>query len=139
MQQLSSNTSTSLNTASSILPTNANETVTSNEADQLETPLLHGGDSNRPIHPVISNIPGTPVETPRPQLGEDTSAGNSRVWNDFKLVGDNIDKNYHQSFHCIDKKTTSIHYFHYYIVSERIDLSGVQKLYLLNRLMQQSL
>jgi len=71
---------------------------------------------------VISNV--TPVKTSRPQFEEDTSAGSSRVRNGFKLVGDNIDKNYRRSFHHIDKNTTSIHYFHHYAVRDRIDLSG---------------
>jgi len=113
-QQVSSNASNSLDAASSMPPfsvNNANETVTSTEADQLERPILHGGESNQLIHPVISNVPVTPVETSRPQLREDTSAGSSRVWNGFKLVEDNIDKNYRRSFHHIDKNTTSIHYF----------------------------
>ena len=49
---------------------------------------------------------------------------NSTMWNGFKLVGDNIDKNYRPSFHRLDKKTTSIHYFHFYAVQDRIDLSS---------------
>lgn len=46
------------------------------------------------------------------------------IWNGFKLVMDNVDKNYRQSFHQMDKKTTSIHYVHYYAVRDRIDLSS---------------
>ena len=46
------------------------------------------------------------------------------IWNGFKLVIDNIDKNYRQSFHQMDKKTTSIHYVHYYAVCDRINLSS---------------
>ena len=34
-----------------------------------------------------------------------------RVWNGFKLVSDNVDKNYYQSFNRMDKKTISIHCF----------------------------
>ena len=46
------------------------------------------------------------------------------IWNGFKLVIDNINKNYRQSFHQMDKKTTSIHYVHYYAVSDRVNLSS---------------
>ena len=62
------------------------------------------------------------TEILEPCSGDGTSA-DGRVWNGFKLVGDNIDKNYHQSFNRMDKKTSSIHYFHYYAVCDRIDLS----------------
>ena len=48
----------------------------------------------------------------------------SIIWNGFKLVIDNFDKNYCQCFHQIDKKTTSIHYVHYYAVCDRINLSS---------------
>ena len=44
-----------------------------------------------------------------------------RVWNGYKLDGDNIDKNYHRSFNRMDKKTTSIHYFG---VCDHIELSA---------------
>ena len=47
------------------------------------------------------------------------------IWNGFKLVGDNIDKNFHSSFHRIHMKTTSIHYFHFYAVRDRINFSSV--------------
>ena len=46
------------------------------------------------------------------------------IWNGFKLVIDNVDKNYRQSFHQMDKKTTSIHHVHYYAVCDRINLSS---------------
>lgn len=49
---------------------------------------------------------------------------NSTIWNGFKLVVDNVDKNYHRCFHQMDKKTTSIHYVHYYAVHDHIDLSN---------------
>ena len=43
------------------------------------------------------------------------------IWNGFKLVIDNVDKNYRQSFHQIDKK---LHYVHYYAVCDCINLSS---------------
>ena len=51
-------------------------------------------------------------------------SGASTIWNDVILVGNNIDKKYRQSFHRVNKKPTSIHYFHFYAVRDRIDLSS---------------
>lgn len=44
-------------------------------------------------------------------------------WKGFKFVGDNIDKNIHPSFQRYNNKTNSLHYFHYYALLDRIDLS----------------
>ena len=52
---------------------------------------------------------------------DDSMSADGRVWNGYKLDGDNIDKNYHQSFNRMDKKTTSIHY---HAVCDYIDLSA---------------
>ena len=46
-------------------------------------------------------------------------------WTGFKLVGDNIDKNFHPSFQCSDNRTLSIHYFHVYAVRDRINFSSL--------------
>ena len=45
-------------------------------------------------------------------------------WKGFKIVGDNIDKNFRRSFQRVDFQTRSFHYFHSYAVLDRIDLSG---------------
>ena len=45
-------------------------------------------------------------------------------WKGFKLVGDNIDKNIHPSFHRYDNKTNSLHHFHYYALLDCVDLSA---------------
>ena len=42
-------------------------------------------------------------------------------WKGFKIVGDNIDKNFRRSFQRVDFQTQS---FHCYAVLDRIDLSG---------------
>lgn len=98
-------------------------------------------DGNTILAPPFSPIPSTEnepildVENPENNQQEltteilapcndDSMSVDGRVWNGFKLVGDNIDKNYRQSFNRMDKKTTSIHYFHYYAVRDRIDLSA---------------
>ena len=43
-------------------------------------------------------------------------------WEGYKLVGDNIDKNFRASYQRIDRSTQSFHYFHVYTV---LDFSGL--------------
>lgn len=38
-------------------------------------------------------------------------------------MGDNFDKNFQQTYHRIDYRTVSRHYFHMYAVKDRVDLS----------------
>ena len=45
-------------------------------------------------------------------------------WSGYKLVGDNIDKNFRRSFQRHDKKTISMHAFHMYAVKDRVDFSS---------------
>ena len=47
------------------------------------------------------------------------------IWNGFKLVGDNFDKNFYPSIHRVHMKTTSIQYFHFYAVRDRINCSSL--------------
>ena len=47
-----------------------------------------------------------------------------KSWKGFKIVGDNIDKNFRRSFQRLDLQTRSFHYFHSYAVLDRVDLSG---------------
>ena len=44
-------------------------------------------------------------------------------WKGFKMVGDNIDKTIRPSFQRYDNRTNSLHYFHYYALLDRLDLS----------------
>lgn len=44
-------------------------------------------------------------------------------WPGFKLVGDNIDKNFHPSFNRHSNNTYSMHAFHIYAVQDRIDFA----------------
>jgi len=46
-------------------------------------------------------------------------------WSGFKLVGDNIDKNFRRSFYRHNRQTISMHAFHMYAVKDRIDLSSL--------------
>lgn len=105
--------STFLDATSLFSPVDTNEIVVANEADQHKTlgitPISsHDADSDRlSSHPGNSNANNEEEPTAAisgPHLEEGTSAGCSRVWNGFKLVGNNINKNYHQSFHRIKKK-----------------------------------
>lgn len=46
-------------------------------------------------------------------------------WNGYKLVGDNLDKNIVPRYKRVDRQTESLHFFHYYAVKDRVDLSGI--------------
>lgn len=46
-------------------------------------------------------------------------------WHGYKLVGDNIDKNIHPRHQTTSHQTKSIHYFHFYGVKDRVDLTEV--------------
>ena len=46
-------------------------------------------------------------------------------WRGYKIVGDNIDKNFRRSFQRVDYQTRSFHYFHSYGVIDRVDFSGL--------------
>ena len=50
------------------------------------------------------------------------------AWKGFKIVGDNIDKNFRRTFQRIDYQTRSFHFFHSFAVLDRVDLSGVSDL-----------
>ena len=47
-----------------------------------------------------------------------------KSWKGFKIVRDNIDKNFKRFFQRMDFQTRSFHYFHSYAVLDRVDLSG---------------
>ena len=53
---------------------------------------------------------------------------NDSKWKGFKIVGDNLDKNFRRTFQTIDYQTVSHHFFHSYAVLDRIDLSGLSDL-----------
>ena len=73
-----------------------------------------------PVTPVTVCTEPTAVENSEPQQSERISSS----WCGFKLVGDNIDKNVRPSFSRLDRKTKSLHCFHYYAVLDRLDLSS---------------
>lgn len=54
--------------------------------------------------------------------GHGTSTG-KRNWKGYKLVADNTEKNIRPSFQRYNNKTKSLHYFHYYALLDRVDLS----------------
>ena len=55
----------------------------------------------------------------------DVSVEDPVKWTGFKLVGDNIDKNFCRSFYRHDRQTISMHAFHMYAVKDRIDFSSL--------------
>jgi len=52
----------------------------------------------------------------------------STDWKGFKIVGDNVDKNIRPSLQRFNNKTNSLHYFHYYAVLDRLDLSACSEI-----------
>ena len=47
-----------------------------------------------------------------------------QVWNGFRIIGDNIDKNVKPRFYRIDSQVRSLHYYHSYGLCDRIDFSA---------------
>ena len=47
---------------------------------------------------------------------------NNNEWFGFKIVGDNVDKNFCRTYQRIDYQTISHHFFHAYAVRDRVDL-----------------
>ena len=43
-------------------------------------------------------------------------------WNGFKIIGDNLDKNFRRRHLTFEKQTRSFHFFHYYAVKDRVYL-----------------
>ena len=56
---------------------------------------------------------------------ETSDLSNCRSVMGFKLVGDNIDKIVRPSYERINSFSLSFHYFHYYAILNRVDLSGL--------------
>lgn len=50
---------------------------------------------------------------------------NQQLWSGFKLVGDNIDRNFRRRFQCVEYQTRSFHYFHSYAVLDRVNYSSL--------------
>ena len=69
-------------------------------------------------------LPGTLSVTTDQPLDTEKSDKESSHWTGFKLVGDNVDKNFHPSFQRINNKTNSMHAFHFYAVRDRVNLSS---------------
>ncbi len=45
-------------------------------------------------------------------------------WPEFKIVGDNIDKNVRPTYQRLESNTQSLHYFHSFAIRDRVDLSA---------------
>lgn len=56
---------------------------------------------------------------------EETTRTVSRVCNSYKIVIDNLDKNFRASYQRIDRTTQSFHCVHAYAVLDRVDFSGL--------------
>ena len=47
-----------------------------------------------------------------------------QLWNGFRIIGDNIDKNVKPRFYRMESQVRSLHYYHSYALLDRIDLSA---------------
>ena len=50
-----------------------------------------------------------------------------QVWDGFRIIGDNIDKNVKPRFYRIDSQVRSLHYYPSYGLCDRIDFSGTSE------------
>eukprot|EP00731_Ephydatia_muelleri_P002391 Em0001g2391a len=86
-----------------------------------------------PITPEVScvssdesdDIPSEPNEYPPQSTPVPAGIGNegNEEWYGFRLVGDNVDKNVKPRDMRLNSQTTSLHYFHTYVVKDRICFS----------------
>lgn len=75
-------------------------------------------------HSATNNEQSNTVTTPLIEASPSTHPCSMLTqWCGFKLVGDNIDKNFRKSFQRQDTKTISLHAFHMYAVKDRVDFS----------------
>ena len=108
----------------------ANELPTMSELStaiqELSSTVLQMSTSNLSTSdvPVTQAIQSSMVDA-QPEFAQSTSSSETTNWCGFKLVGDNIDKNFRRSFHRHDKMTISMHAFHFYAVKDRVDLSSL--------------
>ena len=108
------------------------------DGESLTPPCVQSprpADIQSPVSPPFS--PVTPVQdgssdvhltsTPLPNESgvvlEETNTTPLSQWHGFKYVGDNIDKNIKPRHQTLDSQGKSLHYFHYYALMDRIDLS----------------
>ena len=73
------------------------------------------------ISPVEETTP-VPMDEKQPESLPASSP--KPVWNGFKIVGDNVDKNVRPTFQRSNHHTQSLHHFHSYAVKDRVNLSG---------------
>ena len=83
------------------------------------------GDPQQDDLATISPVEGTtsvPMDEKQPESLPASSP--KLVWNGFKIVGDNEDKNVRPIFQRCNHHTQSLHHFHSYAVKDRVNLSG---------------
>ena len=108
----------------------ANELPTMSELSttiqELSSTVLQMSTSNLSTSdvPVTQAIQSSMVDA-QPEFAQPTSSSETTNWCGFKLVGDNIFKNFRRSFHRHDKKIISMHTFHFYAVKDRVYLSSL--------------
>ena len=80
------------------------------------------------LSPLLSSLSTSPLSDVCEFVDDfQTTAGvnHSQIeWFEFKIVGDNLDKNVRPSFQSFDWQTKSFHHFHSFAVRDRIDFSS---------------
>lgn len=92
------------------------ETVSCQLTQTPPRQLVEHSDIATPVFSPITPKTATPTAS-------NTEAQNVPIWQGFKLVGDNLDKTVRRRHQTHDAQTVSMHYFHYYGIMDRIDLS----------------
>ena len=85
------------------------------------SPVTPVQDGSSDFHPTSTPLLTLPNESGVVQ--EETNTTPLSQWHGFKYVGDNIDKNVKPRHQTLDSQGKSLHYFHYYALMDRIDLS----------------
>jgi len=71
-------------------------------------------DQQNATNPTLDSLPANDITIPLPQFH----------WSGFKIVIDNIDKNFRPSYQRVDHQTKSLHCVHMFASKDRIDLSS---------------
>ena len=111
----------SLDSSSDEIPT-APEYSSVSEIESTISSSESNGDPQQDDFATISPVEETtPVPMDEKQPESLPASSPKLVWNGFKIVGDNVDKNVRPTF---QRSNQSLHHFHSYAVKDRVNLSG---------------
>ena len=70
-------------------------------------------------------LPTEDISLPNITSNDDDESDAVLKWKGFKIVGDNIDKNFRPFYQRMNSQTISLHFFHSVAVLDWVDFSGV--------------